>query len=1487
MKFYRVVSVAVVVGLAQIRTVAQTAPDSSRLFSAERGPHHQLVHTTRQVTNELGHVTSVTGRYAVLGSGLNFTNATGQWEAARPVVQALGEFIVCTGATYRVVLNANLNTYGAVDLETSDKQRIVSHPLGLSFYDPESGERVLLAQTKNSRAELVSSNLIVFRDAFDGSGIEASVKYSYRRGRFSQDVMFERGPSVSPTDFGMSTNTRLEILTELISSPTPTRTSWVMKRETDASKRARMVEPDLVDEKLDYGAMAMYLGRAFSSDSSKRSGIPVAKRLLNLEGRTVLSEAVEWRDVVARLNELPRQAGTLSTTNRQAAYKRELPERAAASRELPSFESRLAKAATSSKPAIASLRLGTTVSHGFVLDYELVDSAEAFTFESGQTYLVEGEVVLDGMATFESNVVIKFAPGATLTIAGSVSGPSGAVILTAKDDNSAGETILLSTGIPSGTYAERALAFYYVPYASLGYLDIRFAETGLYCYGGSWNVYYSSFLNCDLGVYASAATISLGPVDMCNVGTWHDHDYYGSISPYDLTECVTDRDGDGLLENWELEHFGRLDQNGTGDFDGDGLNNLHEYQLGLNPAADDTDGNGIMDADEDPDGDGLSNLREYIINTSPTTPDTGSTGTTDAYKDADADGLTNLEEFQLGKNPLVPDVAAPIFSPAGGSYGSAQNVVITCPTAGATIRYTLNGDEPTGSSASIASGGSVSVSSQTLKAKAWKTSWTTSETESQTYVVEAQPSNEAPTVTVSPSGSASFLASDSIEFLVEAEDEDGTIAKVQLDRGNYKVAETTTSSVLRHIVANVPSGTYTFTAKAIDDDGAVTLSSPVTLTINASGPVVSLVGLQPFFTSSPGMLIARITGVNPQALSTLTLNGNAIPKRTGEFTIPVALAEGENTFTLLANGTVSATTKVYLDSVAPVIAITAPANNANFSTTRVNVSGTLTETSLKQITVNGVLAFISGNTFTALNVPLATGANTITALAEDIAGNSTVTSINLNGDTTLVDPVQLAATPVGGFATLNVTFTPAASSAPGGLRRVSYDFDGNGTTDQAESNLNPISHNYTAGEYFPVVTVQTTAGKFSSLGGWNSTTADRLRINVQSAPVTESTITVTDPVDLKTTANAHLYVLSRSTATVTEYDASHAVVRSKSGLGTTPTGLDVDANGNVYVALSGEHHVAKYNPNGGTFQLDTSFDSDGIIGSSGTGTGQFNTPYDVAVSPDGTEIAVSDSGNHRIQRFSTSNGSFIGTFGSSGSGVGQFNTPKGLTHDGAGYFYIVDSGNNRIALAQSSIVIGTSGGSGTVLGQFQGAVNLCVGSRGIYVAETSLDRIQAFDRIKGGHGTSPTPFSARLALSTEFTPDLNEPNAVAPVSDFLEEKIYIADTGNNRVIKATLPEASAPDTIAWNPMRTSLLAGNIAAAIPYFSKASAEDYRVSFISIGATALSGVMNKTLTPTVINRDRAQYYFEDTTIIVGETITFPVEFVKENGVWKIDGF
>ena len=82
----------------------------------------------------------------------------------------------------------------------------------------------------------------------------------------------------------------------------------------------------------------------------------------------------------------------------------------------------------------------------------------------------------------------------------------------------------------------------------------------------------------------------------------------------------------------------------------------------------------------------------------------------------------------------VEKVATPTFSPAGGSYSEAQSVVIQCATSGATIRYTVSGDEPSSSSPVYSESISVSANT-TIKAKAFLTGMDDSNTASATYTI--------------------------------------------------------------------------------------------------------------------------------------------------------------------------------------------------------------------------------------------------------------------------------------------------------------------------------------------------------------------------------------------------------------------------------------------------------------------------------------------------------------------------------------------------------------------------------------------------------------------------------------------------------------------------------------------------------------------------------------------------------------------------------
>ena len=76
----------------------------------------------------------------------------------------------------------------------------------------------------------------------------------------------------------------------------------------------------------------------------------------------------------------------------------------------------------------------------------------------------------------------------------------------------------------------------------------------------------------------------------------------------------------------------------------------------------------------------------------------------------------------------------------------------------------------------------------------------------------------------------------------------------------------------------------------------------------------------------------------------------------------------------------------------------------------------------------------------------------------------------------------------------------------------------------------------------------------------------------------------------------------------------------------------------------------------------------------------------------------------------------------------------------------------------------------------------------------------------------------------------------------------------------------------------------ISGAAFNFSIVSANQYQQAFLSTGTANTISLISQigTLTPVFIKNDTAEYYFQQ--VIAGETITFPVKFVKENGVWKI---
>ncbi|HTB81721.1 MAG TPA: chitobiase/beta-hexosaminidase C-terminal domain-containing protein [Opitutaceae bacterium] len=107
---------------------------------------------------------------------------------------------------------------------------------------------------------------------------------------------------------------------------------------------------------------------------------------------------------------------------------------------------------------------------------------------------------------------------------------------------------------------------------------------------------------------------------------------------------------------------------------------------------------------------------------------------------------TNVQFWQGGSSSGGGStVSDPSFSPAGGTYTSAQTVSITSSTSGALIRYTTDGSTPSETAGTVYSG-PVSVSgSETLKAIAYKSGSTDSNVVSATYTLNISQQVAAPT----------------------------------------------------------------------------------------------------------------------------------------------------------------------------------------------------------------------------------------------------------------------------------------------------------------------------------------------------------------------------------------------------------------------------------------------------------------------------------------------------------------------------------------------------------------------------------------------------------------------------------------------------------------------------------------------------------------------------------------------------------------------
>ncbi len=378
-------------------------------------------------------------------------------------------------------------------------------------------------------------------------------------------------------------------------------------------------------------------------------------------------------------------------------------------------------------------------------------------------------------------------------------------------------------------------------------------------------------------------------------------------------------------------------------------------------------------------------------------------------------------------NPTISAfTASPTTVTAGG------NVTLFWTTTGTALSIDQSVGAVSGSSTSVAVGGSIGNKTYTMTASKTLNGVTRSTTASATVSIIAAPSvsiNSAPATNVFANAAFTlgWTATGATNYKIR-----GNVAASGLATSDTDLGTSTNVSI-----TPTAAGTYTYTLSAINAVGTTTTTTR-SVTVEAN-PVISA------FTASPATVtVGGYTTLSWSTTGTALSIDQSVGAVTGSSTnIGVGSTTGNKTYTLTASKTLNGVTRTTTASStisiisAPTVSInTAPATNV-FANAALTLGWTATGATNYKIRSNAASSGVStsdvdlGVATSRVITPTAPGAYTYTVTASNAVG---VTATATRTITVVADPVisSFVATPgtvmLGGVTTLNWATTGSALS---------------------------------------------------------------------------------------------------------------------------------------------------------------------------------------------------------------------------------------------------------------------------------------------------------------------------------------------------------------------------------------------------------------------------------------------------------------------------